>query len=51
MEIPAKCLERIRAFLLAGLTGNIQLDVKDGKILAWKITEYERALTTMEGRG
>ena len=48
MDIPAKCLERIRAFLLAKMTGNIVLDVKEGKVFSWKVTEYERALTTRE---
>jgi hypothetical protein len=40
--IPAAAQEKIRAFLLAQKTGNISLDVKEGAVMAWKITEHGR---------
>jgi hypothetical protein len=41
-QIPPEAFERIKAFLMAGKTGNIQLDVKQGQVLSWKVTEHGR---------
>ena len=40
--IPAEVWERIVEFLDAGKTGSVTLDVKDGRVLAWKVTEAGR---------
>ena len=40
--LPAELVDKLRAFLAAGHTGNIVLDIKDGRILSWKMTEYGR---------
>lgn len=40
--LPDKLAAKLRAFLEARKTGSITLDVKNGHILAWKITEAGR---------
>lgn len=40
--MPPQLWEKVRALLAAGATGRVELDVKDGKILAYKITEHGR---------
>jgi hypothetical protein len=40
--IPEAAWERIRAFVLARKTGQVTLDVKEGHVLSWKLTEYGR---------
>jgi hypothetical protein len=42
-QIPREAYEHIKAFLVAGKTGCIQLDIKQGHILSRKLTEYQRA--------
>lgn len=40
--LPAVVTHKIAAFLQAGTTGQIVLDVKDGRVLAFKLTEAGR---------
>ena len=40
--IPPQLWTRIREFVAARRTGNIRLDVKEGSVLAWQITETGR---------
>lgn len=40
--VPREVQQKIITFLQAGKTGNITLDVKEGRVLAWKITEAGR---------
>lgn len=40
--LPAMVTQKIAAFLQAGTTGQIVLDCKDGKVLAFKLTESGR---------
>lgn len=40
--IPQFVLDRILSFLAAGLTGQVVLDIKQGRVLAYKITEAGR---------
>jgi len=42
IAIPVELTQKIREFLLANKTGNVILDVKEGRIMSWKITEYGR---------
>jgi hypothetical protein len=46
--IPIEAWEKIRAFLQARRTGNVSLDVKEGRVLAWKITEHGRVAKESE---
>lgn len=41
-QLPPQLWESLRAFLRAGKTGQIVLDVKDGQVLAYKLTECGR---------
>lgn len=45
--IPPDLWERIKAFCASGKTGQIVLDAKEGRILAWKITESGRVADTL----
>jgi hypothetical protein len=38
--IPAQAWERIKDFLSEHKTGSITLDVKQGVVLSWRMTEY-----------
>lgn len=40
--IPLEIAIKLRDFLASGKTGNVRLDIKDGRILAWQITENGR---------
>jgi len=40
--LPEQVQEKLVVFLREGKTGNVTLDIKDGRILAWKITEAGR---------
>lgn len=40
--LPNGLAQKIRLFLEQGKTGQIVLDIKEGHILAWKITEAGR---------
>lgn len=40
--LPVMVLTKIAAFLAAGTTGQIVLDVKEGRVLAYKLTESGR---------
>lgn len=40
--LPAVVTHKIAAFLQAGTTGQIVLDVKEGRVLAFKLTEAGR---------
>lgn len=40
--LPRKLEERMAEFLADGRTGTVELNVKDGQILAWKVTESGR---------
>ena len=42
MPIPAPLWEKIRDFLATRPTGQIVLDVRDGQVLAYKLTECGR---------
>jgi len=42
VDIPQEVIEKIYEFLAAGKTGNITLDIKEGRILSWKVTEHGR---------
>jgi len=42
LAVPKEVLTRMLTFLEAGKTGSIVLDIKEGQILAWKITESGR---------
>lgn len=37
--LPPKAAERLQAFLVDGRTGSLELHIKDGNVLAWKIIE------------
>ena len=39
MPFPPGLFELIRAFLSAGKTGRIELDVRNGRILSYRLTE------------
>lgn len=41
-EVPPEVRRRIALFLAAGLTGQITLDVKEGRVLAYRLTECGR---------
>jgi hypothetical protein len=41
-SIPHEAFEHIRGFLEAKKTGNIQLDIKEGAVLSWRVTEFGR---------
>jgi len=43
--LPEILLSRLRQFLEAGHTGNVVLDIKDGRVLSWKVTEFGRIPT------
>ena len=38
--VPIELAEKLREFLSAGKTGNITLNVKDGRIVGWQLTEF-----------
>ena len=40
--VPVELAEKLREFLSAGKTGNITLNVKDGRIVGWQLTEFGR---------
>jgi len=42
VPVPPVVWQKIAAFLSAGTTGQIILDVKEGRILAYKLTEAGR---------
>lgn len=42
LPLPASLWTKIAAFLQDGRTGQIVLDVKDGQVLAYKLTEAGR---------
>lgn len=42
IDIPPVLMMKIREFLADNKTGNVTLDIKHGKIVSWKIAEYER---------
>ena len=42
VPLPALVQQKIAAFLAAGHTGQIVLDVKEGRVLAYKLTESGR---------
>ncbi len=42
IDLPPKCRARLARFLSEGETGNVQLQVKDGKILGIKVEEIIR---------
>lgn len=43
--LPEEIDARLAEFLKAGRTGNVLLDIKDGRIVAWKVTESGRVDT------
>lgn len=45
IAIPPELLEKIQRFLLADKTGNVTFDIKEGRIMSWKITEHGRLCT------
>lgn len=45
MTLPAAVAARIQAFIAAGHTGQIVLDVKDGRIMGARLTEYVHVKT------
>lgn len=57
--LPVKAARRLEALLVAGWTGKVELNVKDGNVLAWAFTGREpdpddEAVTrtvTVSGRG
>jgi hypothetical protein len=48
--IPPAVWERICRFLADGHTGQVILDVKDGRILAYKVTEWGRVQSPTPAR-
>lgn len=48
--IPADVWQRILAFLGNKQTGQIVLDVKEGQVQAWKVTEAGRVHTAVVDR-
>lgn len=42
MSLPAPIAARLQRFCEERRTGNVQLDIKDGVILAYKVLESER---------
>lgn len=40
--IPAALSDKLRDFLAMAKTGNVIMDIKEGRILSWKFTEYGR---------
>ena len=44
--MPLELTTKLREFLAQGKTGNVVLDIKDGRILSWKLTEYGRLCVT-----
>mgnify|MGYP003144232001 CR=1 FL=1 len=42
IAVPSELLDKIREFLYADKTGNVTMDIKEGRILSWKITEHGR---------
>jgi hypothetical protein len=43
--IPKGLMDKLYLFLNAGHTGNVVLDIKDGRVLSWKVTEFGRIPT------
>lgn len=41
-ELPPEVTALLARFAAASKTGQLQLDIKDGKIVAWKLTESGR---------
>ena len=42
MVVPPELLDKIREFLSSDKTGNVTMDIKEGRILSWKITKHGR---------
>lgn len=42
IPLPIEVVDRLQAFLTAGGTGQLVLDIKDGRIVGWKLTESVR---------
>jgi len=42
LAVPKEVWARMTAFLEAGKTGSIVLDIKEGQVLAWKVIESGR---------
>jgi hypothetical protein len=49
--LPVVVLSKIATFLAAGTTGQIVLDVKEGRILAYKLTESGRVGNEIDSNG
>lgn len=49
--LPTVVLSKIATFLAAGTTGQIVLDVKEGRILAYKLTESGRVGSEIDSTG
>lgn len=45
-QLPETIWQRIKAFLVAGLTGNITLHILEGKVKGAKIEEHIKTTTT-----
>lgn len=41
-SLPEVLVRKLHDFLAAAKTGNVTLDIKEGRILSWKMTEYGR---------
>ena len=42
LRLPRNLHQRLAKFLLDKSTGNVELNVKDGEILGWKLVEMHR---------
>ena len=42
LAIPAEFWRRLEAYLQAGNHGNVTLNIKDGKVISWQLTEIGR---------
>ena len=49
--LPPVVVRKVAAFLAAGKTGTVELNVKEGRILAYKLTESGRVLDHGERAG
>lgn len=49
--LPSVVLAKIAQFLSAGTTGQIVLDVKEGRVLAYKLTEAGRVHSEIDRNG
>jgi len=41
-ELPAQVARRLSEFCTATKTGTLQLDIKDGNVVGWRLTESGR---------